>query len=357
MSRFHALTISEIVRETPSCVSLGFVIPPELKESFQFIPGQYLTFKENIGGEEIRRSYSISTSPDEAIMRVAVKKVEGGRFSTYANEVLKVGDTLSVMLPEGKFTHEPDPARKDQSYLAFCAGSGITPVMSLIKSTLSVESDSTFTLFYGNRSTEEIIYREELESLKNEYNGRLKIFHILSREAQENEMYRGRITKEKASQLLNTLSSPSKLSKVFLCGPEEMIWAAKNAALDAGIAEEKIKFELFTTDVKQKSADLTLSAGDEGKMSEITVQVDGEEVTFNLGYGGENILDEAISHGADLPFACKGGVCCTCKSKVLEGKVEMEVNYGLEPDEIENNFILTCQAHPRTEKVVLDFDV
>ncbi|MEP6583129.1 MAG: 1,2-phenylacetyl-CoA epoxidase subunit PaaE [Ginsengibacter sp.] len=351
---FHKLTVKEIRRETKDCVSLVFEIPVELKKDFQFRQGQNITIKFN-ADEEVRRSYSICASPIENELRVAIKKVHNGTFSTFANENLKQGDTLYVMPPTGAFFTEVTPANK-KNYVAFAAGSGITPVISIIKTILFVEQASTFTLIYGNKNVASIIFKEELEALKDKYISRFRLYHILTRERTDAEINYGRIDINKCQQL-SKLIDFAAVDEFFICGPEQMIFQVKDFLETERILKSKIHFELFTTPTRKhtKIYEPTNETGEEG--SEITVKLDGRSFNFNLDYNSNNILDAALAEGADLPFACKGGVCCTCKSKLLEGKVEMEANYGLEPEEVEAGFILTCQSHPRSKKVVVDFDI
>ena len=354
---FHRLKVKEVKKETFDCVSIEFTIPPDLQEAFSFEQGQNITVKTTIGGEEIRRSYSICTAPFENKLRVAVKKVDDGKFSCYANTVLKAGDELDVLPPTGKFNTKLKTENKKQ-YLAFAAGSGITPVISIIKTTLHTEPQSRFTLVFGNRGRSTIIFFEELEALKNKYIDRFNFINILSREKTDAPINSGRIDPVKLVEL-DKLLGYSGMDEFFICGPEEMIFCIKDFLEQHGIDKKKIHFELFTTPgQKQSTASSRQSAvGSSGPSSKITVKLDGRSFDFNLGFNDDTILDAALKQGADLPFACKGGVCCTCKAKLLEGEVEMEVNWGLEQEEVEQGFILTCQSHPITEKVVVDFDI
>jgi ring-1,2-phenylacetyl-CoA epoxidase subunit PaaE len=354
---FHPLTIAEIRRETPDCVSVAFTITPDLKDTFQFKQGQYVTLRTQINGEEVRRSYSICSSPLDNELRVAVKKTEHGLFSTYANEQLKKGEVLDVMPPIGKFFVELDAAQSRQ-YIGFVAGSGITPLLSIIKTTLRTEPKSSFTLVYGNRNRHSIIFKEELEGLKNLYMDRFRVIYILSREKTDAAINFGRIDADKCGALCEKTLDIHSTDAFFLCGPEEMIFSVKGQLENLGVERKKIHFELFTTPGGKKTTGNRLPVtGKQEIKSRITVKLDGISFDFDLGFEGDAILDAALKHGADLPYACKGGVCCTCRAKLLEGEVDMDVNYGLEPEEIEQGFILTCQSHPRTEKVVVDFDI
>jgi len=354
---FHNLIVKEVRTETPDCVSIAFDIPESLQNDFLFEQGQNITIKKEIDGEELRRSYSICSAPFEHELRVAVKKVEGGKFSTYANSALKAGDTLDVLPPTGRFNTKLNTQNTKQ-YLAFAAGSGITPVISIIKTALQTEPASSFTLVFGNRGRHSIIFFEELEGLKNKYLNRFNFINILSREKTDAPINSGRIDAAKLTEL-NKLIDYKNTDEFFICGPEEMIFCVKEFLEASGIAQKKIHFELFTTPGQSQSATANrqVAAGSNGPTSKITVNLDGRSFDFDLGFNGENILDAALKQGADLPFACKGGVCCTCKAKLLEGEVEMDVNWGLEHEEVEQGFILTCQSHPVTEKVVVDFDI
>lgn len=355
---FHPLLIKEIRKETPECVSVVFEIPEDLKKSFQFKQGQSLTMRKSIGNEEVRRTYSICSSPLDNEIRVAIKKVDGGLFSSFANEDLKKGDTLEVMEPVGKFYTHLEPGQK-KNYLAFAAGSGITPVLSLIKTTLATETSSIFTLVYGNRSRASIIFFEELEGIKNKYLQRFNFINILSRERTDAPVNYGRINMDKLLEL-SKLIDYEKMDETFICGPEEMIFSIKAFLEQKGIDKKKIHFELFTTPGERKSevrSRKSESTSTTGNKSRISVKLDGRSFDFDLGFDEEPILDAALKQGADLPYACKGGVCCTCKARLIEGEVEMEVHWGLEEEEIQQGYILTCQSHPKTAKVVVDFDV
>ena len=353
---FHTLTVKQIRHETIDCVSIAFDIPETLEKEFEFLQGQSITVRVFDHQEEIRRSYSICSSPLDKELRVAVKKVPGGYFSTYANSSLRKGDTLEVMSPSGNFNTKLHPAN-NKKYLAFAAGSGITPVLSIIKTTLATEPGSLCTLVYGNRNTNSIIFKEELEALKNKYMERFMMIHVLSRERTDSEINYGRINADKCNQL-SRLIDLKEFDEYFLCGPESMIFGVKDHLQSVGIDIKKIHFELFTTPVRKKRIDTEVGTPVSNRTSsQITVKVDGRSFDFKLEFDSNNILDAALAEGADLPFACKGGVCCTCKARLIEGKVEMEVNYGLEPDEVAAGFILTCQSHPRSEKVVVDYDM
>lgn len=353
---FHRLKVKEVKKETPDCVSVVFEIPLELKNDFTFEQGQNITIKKEIDGEEIRRSYSICSAVFENELRVAIKKVDGGKFSSFANLELAAGDKLDILPPTGKFNTKLN-ADNAKQYIAFAAGSGITPVISIIKTTLHTEPKSSFTLVYGNRGRSSIIFFEELEGLKNKYLSRFNFINVLSRERTDAPVNSGRINSEKLNEL-NKLVDYSNADEFFICGPEEMIFCVKDFLDALGINKKKIHFELFTTPGQAKiKSQKSKTETDNRPKSEITVKLDGRSFGFELGFDNDSILDAALKQGADLPFACKGGVCCTCKAKLLEGEVEMDVNWGLEQEEVEQGYILTCQSHPKTEKVVVDFDI
>ena len=357
MIHFHSLRVSHVQKETEDSVSIEFSVPPELKELFQFTQGQNLTLRKVLNGEELRRNYSICTSPFEGKLKVAVKKVEGGLFSTWANEHLKAGDTLDVLPPTGKFYTALHPDQK-KAYVAFAAGSGITPILSIAKTTLLTEPQSSFTLVYGNRTKASILFKEELEALKDQFLHRFRVYHILSREKTDVPLNSGRIDTEKLTLLFDKLIDVNKCDEFFLCGPEEMIFCVKGFLMDKAVPAEKIHFELFTVPGQRRETSTGKSETNAGTgaKAQVSIKIDGVFFDFDLAYESESILDAALKEGADLPYACKGGVCTTCKAKLLEGKVSMDVNWGLEPDEVEKGFVLTCQAHPQTETVVIDFD-
>lgn len=358
MIHFHPLQVKKVQRETDDCVSITFAVPDELKEAFQFRQGQTLTLRKTFNGEEIRRNYSICSSPFDNKLQVAVKKAEGGLFSTYANEELKAGDVLDVLPPTGKFYTELDAAQV-KHYVAFAAGSGITPILSIIKTTLLTEPRSSFTLVYGNRTKNSIIFKEELEALKDKFMERFRVYHILSRERSEAQINYGRIDVAKLELLFKKLIDLNTCDEFFLCGPEEMIFCIKGYLAGRGVAADKIHFELFTVPGQKQpvaASQLPAAGAHHAPAAKVSVKLDGILFDFDLSYEGQSILDAALQQGADLPYACKGGVCTTCKARLTEGEVEMDVNWGLEPDEVAAGYILTCQSHPKTAKVTVDFD-
>jgi ring-1,2-phenylacetyl-CoA epoxidase subunit PaaE len=355
-TQFYKLRVKEVRRETAECVSVALDVPSEHKAKFEFTQGQYLTFKLP-GAADVRRSYSICTSPLDHELRVAIKKLEGGVFSSYANDTLKVGDELETMSPQGRF-YTPLDAKNQKKYLFFAAGSGITPILAITKSILATEPKSQVTLVYGNKNKGTIIFKNEIEALKNKHLQRLSVYHVLSRERAEAEFLSGRIDGKKAQYLLEKIIPAASIDECFLCGPEDMILGVKDVLLANGVPLEKIHFELFfSTKAQLKKQQSAKPAADTGVKSRITLKLDGVETVFDLGQQGENILDAALKHGVDLPFACKGGVCATCRAKVEVGSVEMDVNYSLAPDELKAGFVLTCQAHPRSADVRVNFDI
>ena len=347
---FHSAKVLEVRRETVDCVSVALEVPNA--DTFSFVPGQYLTLRSTINGQEVRRSYSLCSSPLSGELRVAIKQVEQGIFSTWANTELKAGDTLETMPPMGNFALEIEPT-DEQTYVGFAAGSGITPVLSILKTVLERAPKAKFILFYGNRKTNSIIFKAELEDLKDAHMGRLEVHHVLSREDQGNDLLFGRIDETRAAQFAAQIPSVKEAAGHFLCGPEAMIKGVQSALEQAGVSTKNIHFELFTstTPAADKAPTASSSSGD----AAVTVILDGEETHFTQG-PKDFILDSALDAGADVPYACKGAVCCTCRAKVLEGEVEMAMNYSLTDDEVAEGFILTCQSMPRSPKVTVSFD-
>lgn len=357
MSKFHTLTIREVRPETRDTVSVSFAVPAELKDSFRYTQGQHLVMRTFIDGEEVRRSYSICTAVSDDDLRVAIKRIPGGLFSSFANEQLKAGDTLEVMPPAGHFSIPLDPARAG-NYLAVAAGSGITPILSIVKTTLETEPDSRFTLIYGNRSSASTIFREQLEDLKNQYLDRLNLIFVFSREQQDIDLYNGRIDAAKCDALFSRWVDAPNLDAAFICGPVEMTEAVRDALRRHDLIAERIHFELFTAGNAgaEKRAAREAAARVEGAVSQVTVVSDGRSLSFELARNTQNLLDAGNAHGMDLPYSCKAGVCSTCKCKVVEGEVEMDANFALEDYEVAAGYVLSCQAFPVSDKVVLDFD-
>ena len=359
MPEFHQLTISDISKETDDAVCLTFDVPAALSDAYRFNQGQYLTLKADIDGSEIRRSYSICSGIDDGTLRVAVKKVDGGVFSTFANESLAAGDRLEVMPPRGTF-FTPLHEDRERNYLCIAAGSGVTPIISIIKTILKREQRSHVTLLYGNQRVATMMFKEELEDIKNQYMSRFQWINILSREHQDIEILNGRINNRKGAELIRHLLDLHAVDEFFLCGPEAMISEVSRGLRSEGIDESKIHYELFAASAEAAAArvarhhERALKLA--GMVAQVTVNADGRRTLFELTADGQNILDGALDNGVDLPFACKGGVCATCKAKLLEGEVDMDINHALEADEVAAGYILTCQSHPITGRVVVDFD-
>ena len=357
MSKFHRIKIADIYKETKDCSVITFDIPTDLQPEFQYKQGQHLTLRALINGNEVRRSYSLCSSPVENKWQVAVKQINQGLFSTFANEQLAIGDTLDIMPPNGTFYAESNPT-KAKNYIAFAAGSGITPILSIIKTHLATEPNSTFKLFYLNRSVKSIIFKEEIEQLKNQYFNRFEIFHFLTKEHRVSELFNGRFTKEKIQVLTEKIIDIPSTNECFICGPEDMIFLLRDELTAAGMPKENIHYELFNTGISEEDKQ-RISKIVEKKVegTEVTIIDGGKEFHFVMGEDFDNILDGAIAAGADLPYACKGGVCSTCRCKVVDGTVEMKLNYSLEEDELAKNYVLSCQAVPTSKKVVVDFGV
>jgi len=358
LSRFHPLRVADVRRETPECVSVAFEVPEELRETFRFVQGQHLVLRVVRDGEELRRTYSICSAVDEGELRIAVKRQPHGRVSTWINEHLKVGDVLEVMPPQGRFFVPLDPAA-ERFYVAFAAGSGITPIMSILKTTLRTESKSHFLLFYGNRNTRSIIFREELEYLKNVYMDRFGLYHVLSAEVTEGlETFSGRITPDKVRAWAGRLFDPGEVDAFFICGPAPMIQDLADTLEELGVPRERVYDEYFTTVGTRPRiaphAPLPVEVASEA--AQVTVILDGERHEIRVPFNGQSLLEAARAAGLDVPFSCTSGVCATCRARVLEGRVDMAVNYALEDWEVERGEVLTCQARPLTERVVVDYD-
>lgn len=350
MSEFHKLPIKNVNQETNDCVSIAFEVPENLKSEFEFTQGQYLTFKINYEGEELRRSYSICTSPFDNELAIAVKRIPKGKISNFLNEKANQLDTLEVMPPTGSFFAELNSSNK-KHYVAFAAGSGITPIMSIVKATLDKEPESKFTLFYGNKTPDTVIFKEELDKLAADHE-RFNLVNIYSRFNTGDDLLNGRIDTNKAMKLIDKYVTDDLSKEFFMCGPEEMTLGVSEK-LKENYDNNSIHIELFTTPVQKEQPMKTTTASG---VSKVTVIIDGEETELEIDKNGDAILDAALDAGLDVPFACKGAVCCTCKAKIIEGDVEMDMNYALSDAEIDEGFALTCQSHPRSEKVVVDYD-
>jgi ring-1,2-phenylacetyl-CoA epoxidase subunit PaaE len=356
MARFHDLEVTDIHKTIRDAVVVTLKPTNGAADEFEFTQGQYLTFRRDFDGEELRRSYSICAGKDEGLLQVGIKKVDGGAFSTWANEELKVGDTLQAMPPMGSF-FTPLQADDQKQYLGFAGGSGITPVLSILKTTLAAEPKSRFTLVYANKGVNTIMFREELEDLKNRFMGRLNVIHILEADAQEIDLFTGLVTEEKCAQLFDHWIDIENVDTAFICGPEPMMLGIAAALRTAGLNDSQIKFELFASAqpgrAKRKS---TGQAGTtQGNTTKAAITLDGATQTVEMPKD-LTLLDAALENAMDAPYACKAGVCSTCRCKVLEGEVEMVANHALEDYEVEKGYVLSCQAYPLTDSVVVDFD-
>ncbi|MDO8904370.1 2Fe-2S iron-sulfur cluster-binding protein [Hydrogenophaga sp.] len=362
-TRFHELPIARIAPEAAGAVAITLSIPPEQRTAFAFEPGQFLTVSASIGGQDVRRSYSISSPRSLLTQRgeltLGIRPVEGGVFSNWAASELKAGDTLKVMPPDGRFTiHKPRALHR----VGFAAGSGITPILSLMASTLEESPDAKFTLVYGNRRMDSVMFNEALQDLKDRYAGRLTLIHILSRQAQEVPLLEGRIDGDKVRAIIASLLPVASMDEVFICGPEAMIEATEAALLDAGVRKDRVHTERFTSPTLEalpagvrKAVVLGHPAiSTDGEVA-LTVLLDGKQHAMRMNRN-ERVLDVALNAGLDLPWSCRGGVCCTCRAKVMEGSVQMEKNFTLEPWETEKGFVLSCQARPTSDQLVVSFD-
>jgi ring-1,2-phenylacetyl-CoA epoxidase subunit PaaE len=356
MSKFYPLSVAQVRQETRDTIVATFAVPPALRERFAFTQGQHLTLRAQINGEDLRRSYSICSAVQDGDLRVAIKRTPGGAFSTWANDTLKPGVSIEVMPPMGHF-NLPLDATQPKAYLAVAAGSGITPMLSIIKTTLAAEPASRFTLVYGNRASAAVIFREELAELKDSYRERFNIVYLMSREQQDVELFNGRITREKCEALFTRWIQVADLDAAFICGPEDMMHAVSEALQAHGMPKASIKVELFAASIPKKQQHAAHARPVAGRQeSEITLVIDGAQRSFTMDKDKESVLDAGLKQGIDIRYSCKGGVCATCRCKVLEGKVEMDANYALEDYEIARGFVLSCQAFPVTDRVVLDFD-
>jgi ring-1,2-phenylacetyl-CoA epoxidase subunit PaaE len=355
MSRFHALTVADIRRETADSVSIRLAVPDALKAAFAFRPGQYLTLRATIDGEEIRRSYSICSGLDDGELRVGVRKVAGGAFSTFANQNLRPGDTLEVMPPEGRFTPS-ETSTGGRHILGVAAGSGITPILSIARTILAREPTSRVTLIYANRTSSSVMFAEEIEDLKNQHLGRFVVTHLLSREAQDVPLLAGRVTSDKLRELAQGVVDFSGVDEAFLCGPVGMTAEAREALGGLGVAVERIRSELFTASAPRKTFAPPPARQAAVNVARITVTMDGRRHAFDLEAGDESLIAAAERAGLELPYSCKGGMCCTCRCRVEAGAADMALNYSLEDWEMKAGFILACQARPTTPELALDFD-
>jgi ring-1,2-phenylacetyl-CoA epoxidase subunit PaaE len=359
MSAFHNLRVADVRRETSDCVSVSFDVPEELREAFAFKAGAYLTLQADIDGESVRRSYSLCTAPEDAEWRVAIKEVPSGRFSTFANRTLAVGDLLEVMPPAGRFLLEAQPSAQ-RNLVAIAAGSGITPILAQIRHILSSEPLSTFTLLFVNRETASIIFKEAINELKDVHLERFRVFHLLTQEPVDVELFSGRLDAKRLGRIIDAgLLDPAGIDGAFLCGPQEMVEGCSSALEQAGTPKDRIHFELFTVAApagREAPQVASAPASTTGDSSTVQIVLDGITTSVKLD-GKTAVLDAALDAGLDVPYSCQGGVCCTCRAKMTQGKASMEINYSLEPKEVEQGFILTCQAHVVGDgPFVVDYD-
>lgn len=356
MSKFYPLTVSKVKHETRDAVAVTFDVPSELKDTFTYRQGQYLTLRAMIDGEDVRRSYSICSAVQDDQLRVAIKRCSGGLFSGWANDSLAPGITLDVMPPSGNF-NVPLDAASSRHYLAFAAGSGITPILSIVKTTLQAEPDSRFTIVYGNRASSTVIFRDELTDLKDQYMGRLRLVYVMSREQQDIELFNGRITEEKCSQFLRHWIDITDIDVAFICGPEDMMHGVSRSLQEAGLPKEQIRIELFAASAPTRERTPRSVESEARHLTEVTVIMDGNAASFTMEKDKESLLEAGLRAGIDMRYSCKGGVCSTCRCKVQEGEVEMDVNYALEDYEVARGFVLSCQSFPITDKLIVDFDI
>ena len=356
MARFHPLTVTDITRTIRDAVVLTLAPPDDAAEEFAFIPGQYLTFRRDFGGTELRRSYSICAGQDDGVLQVGIKKIPDGTFSAWANEELRVGDRIEAMPPMGRF-HTPLDAKNRKHYLGFAGGSGITPLLSILRTTLAREPLSEFTLVYANKAVSTIMFREELEDLKNRHMGRLSVIHVLESDAQEIELFTGLVTEEKCNDLFRHWIDIDSVDTAFICGPEPMMLGIARALRAHGLGDAQIKYELFKSAqpgrAKRKPR---ADAAAKGKETEARVTLDGTTRSFTMPKDGQTLLEAVIENDFDAPHACKAGVCSTCRAKVLEGEVEMVANHALEDYEVARGYVLTCQCYPLSDRLVVDYD-
>ena len=349
MKKFYSLKVLEI--ESLTADSVKVVFDNSEPDVFDFKAGQYITLRKEINDEDVRRSYSLCSAPSEGI-EIGVKRITNGLMSTFLTKELKVGDSIDIMPPNGNFYL--DPKENDNHYVAICAGSGITPILSIIKQVLKDDSNSLITLIYGNRNRASVMFAEELDFLERNFQSQFFVHYLFSRE-NVIDCIKGRIDNSTLKELYDSNSNLSYADSYFLCGPGEVIDNTNQFLLDLGVESSKIHFERFTSSVPLKQ-DNSAKIEEKELISNVIVSVDGDDFEFQLSSKGETILDAAMNAGADVPFSCKGGVCCVCKAKVLEGKVDMDQNYSLSEDELEQGYILGCQSHPASENIVVDFD-
>jgi ring-1,2-phenylacetyl-CoA epoxidase subunit PaaE len=355
LSKFHPLQVASVTRETRDAVALTFAVPPGLSDAFRFVQGQHVTLRAAIDGEDLRRSYSICSAVQDATLRIAVKKAPGGAFSTWVNDHVHAGQTIEVMPPMGHFNVALHPQHR-KHYLGFAAGSGITPLLSIIKTTLAAEPYSRFTLFYGNRASAAVIFKEALSDLKDIYLERFNLVYVMSREPQDIAVLNGRIDQQKATALLAHWIDPADVDAAFVCGPDGMMQAVTKSLQTFGVPKSRIKIELFAASIPKHEHRTPVAAEAGHAECAVTAIIDGAARQFTLQKTKDNIIDGALKQGIELPYSCKGGVCSTCRAKLVAGEVDMDVNFALEDYEVARGFILCCQSYPVTDTIVVDFD-
>jgi len=355
MSKFHTLTVADVKQETRDAIVVTFAVPRDLEDAYRFDPGQYLTLRTTIESEDVRRSYSICSGSGDKLLRVAIKRNPGGLFSNWANDTLRAGARIDVMQPMGTFTVPLDPDHR-KHYLAFAAGSGITPMLSIIKTALAVEPRSRFTLFYGNRASSSVMFKEELAELKDRYIDRFRLVYVLSREPQDIDLFHGRIDRQRCEQLFGAWIDLADVDTAFICGPEQMMHDVSDALQARGFPKSSIKAELFASSAPKRQHVARTRATSGTQECDVTVILDGAHVSFTMEKDKESVLDAALRNGIDVGYSCKAGVCSTCRCKVVDGKVDMDANYALEDYEVARGFALSCQSFPVTDKLVVDFD-
>ena len=354
-SVFHPLPIRHIEPLTEDSIAVTFDVPEDLRDDYRFIQGQHITIRTELAGDDVRRNYSICSPVSAGLVRVAVKRLPGGAFSEHALGRLKVGDVLDVMTPSGRFFTALDPANS-KHYVCVAAGSGITPMLSILATTLETEPGSKVTLVYANRTSKTVMFLEEIEDLKDRYRERFHLIHVLSREPQEVELFSGRLDSERMARMLESILPVDSVDDWFLCGPFEMVTSLRKLLVDEGVEKKSIHAEVFHVETAPPERRTAVSAEDDETGADVTITLDGRQSKFKLSTEGPPVLEAALAVRSDAPFACKGGVCGTCRGKVIEGTVEMDTNWALEPDEVEKGYVLTCQSHPTSGTLVIDYD-
>ena len=354
-ARFHPLPIASIEPLTDDSIAVAFDVPAELRDEYRFTQGQHITLRTELAGDDVRRNYSICSPVSSGVLRIAVKRLIGGAFSEHALGRLRVSDVLDVMTPSGRFFTELDPANA-KHYVCVAAGSGITPILSIVATTLATEPNSRVTLVYGNRSTKTVMFLEEVEDLKDRYPQRFHLIHVLSREPQEVELFSGRLDSDRMARMIESIIPVADVDDWFLCGPFEMVTSLRKLLTAEGVEKRTIHAEVFHIEAAPPLPRTVVGPADEATGADVTITLDGRQSSFKLSSDGPPVLEAALAVRADAPFACKGGVCGTCRAKVLEGSVEMDTNWALEPDEVDNGYVLTCQSHPTSATLVLDYD-